>query len=82
MVDWVCRVEDGAATSGAVGATAIDAAQRAVAAWRQFVTGSGVELGLLDPVAGEEMEEGSKPPALQAPSSLGGAESKEEKRVS
>jgi hypothetical protein len=82
MVDWVCRVEDGAATSGAVGPTAIEAAERAVAAWRQFVTGSGVELGLVDSVAGDEMEEGSKPPALQAPSSSGSSQSKDEKRVS
>jgi hypothetical protein len=72
MVDWYCRIEDGPATSGGCGYTALKAAQQALAAWRDFVTGTRVEIEGLE----------SKPPPLQVPSGLADEGRAEEKRVS
>src|SRR5687768_4103537 len=44
MKNWVCRIEDGPASSGGQGHSAAEAARRAVSAWREFVTGSRIEV--------------------------------------
>jgi hypothetical protein len=58
---WFCRIEDGAASSGGQGATPLAAARAALAAWREFVTGSRVEI--------VEAAPPERPPLLDAPSS-------------
>jgi hypothetical protein len=73
---WFCKISDGPASAGAEGKTALQAARRAVEAWREFVTGSRVELSL------DELSDQTKPPSLQAPSTSPNQKPEEEKRVS
>jgi hypothetical protein len=84
MVDWVCRIEDGPATSGGRGPTALDAAARAVASWREFVTSSRLDSAHADAsLDSSDATEGPKPPALTAPSVTGREQDESsEKRVS
>lgn len=70
-----CKIEDGAAIAAAQGDTPAAAAKRALDAWREFVTGSRVDI---------EDAEPHRPPLLDAPSSDPDAQAqpKEQKRVS
>jgi hypothetical protein len=72
---WVCRIEDGAARAMAQGATPRAAADKALDAWREYVTSSRFE-GVLDAKESDpagvgvasDSDVASKPPLLDAPS--------------
>jgi hypothetical protein len=71
-----CKIEDGAAIAAAHGDTPAAAAQRALDAWREFVTASRATI---------EDAATERPPLLDAPSSTSDeaeAQPKEQKRVS
>jgi hypothetical protein len=78
-VAWFCTIEDGAATRGAEGTTALHAARRAVAAWREFVTANRLEGATSGAAEGQQV---SKPQPLNAPSIDAAKPSSEQKRVS
>ena len=62
---WSCDVHDGRASAMGRGETPVAAAGRALDSWRDFVTGSRVEL----PMAGEDEQASTeRPPQLNAPS--------------
>jgi hypothetical protein len=66
-----CKIEDGAAVAAAQGDTPLAAAEKALAAWREFVTGSRVHLE--EPVGGGVGEPAvDRPPLLNAPSTAVG----------
>jgi hypothetical protein len=72
-----CKIEDGAAIAAAHGETPAAAAERALEAWREFVTGSRVTI--------EDAGTPERPPLLDAPSTSTedeAAQPKEQKRVS
>jgi hypothetical protein len=83
---WYCRIEDGAATSVAHGSSGLQAARKAVEAWREFVTGDRVSVPAVEQrVAPEELADypaAAKPPKLDAPSTSGATKESEQKRVS
>jgi hypothetical protein len=62
---WACDVQDGRASAMGRGDTPVAAAQRAVDAWREFVTGHRVELPLAEDEVAAATE---RPPKLVAPS--------------
>jgi hypothetical protein len=69
---WFCRIEDGQASSGGRGISPLAAAREALAAWREFVTGSRVEI----------VESTSdRPPLLDAPSSGSEPDAQSDKRA-
>ena len=76
---WYCQVEDGPASSGGKGASPLEAARNAVAAWRAFVTGgeaavddvpelTAAEWSAAAPGEDDAAQAAPRPPLLEAPS--------------